>query len=82
MQVRVSGAPTITVGLSGSGEAQPDRRDVDCRVVEDIFVNLGCIAEVAQRVGCVSLAQRCGLADKAFGIFQAGKPPAGRLEPP
>ncbi len=73
MQVCVGRALAIAGRLGGIGKTQPDGGHVDRGIVQDVFVDVRSVTELAQRVRGIGLTQCRGFADKAFCTFQAGK---------
>ena len=73
VQVRLGRALGIAVGEGGIGETQPDGRHIDGGFVQNVFVDFRRGAEVAQRVSGFGLAERGGLADETWRMFQTGE---------
>ena len=81
VQVRLGRALGIAIGEGGVGEAQPDGRHIDSGfIVQDVFVDFRRRIEVAQCVCSFGLAERGGLADETWRMFQPGKSLSRRIE--
>ena len=81
VQVGVGCALRIAVGQRRIGKAQPDGRNIDGGFVEDVLVDFRGVAEIAQRVSRLGLAERRGFADESWRLLQCGKSLPRRFEP-